>query len=82
MSVTVEELSILQTHRYAKGAMAVLDVLRERPGEWILRDWLQMVTGQDNIRSRVSELRQEPYRFDIECNRRAGSRTAYRLVRP
>lgn len=82
MAVTEEELAIVTTHRYQHGAMAVLDVLRMNLGEWILRDWLEAVTGQRNIRSRVSELRQEPYKFDIECNRRAGSRTAYRLVRP
>jgi len=82
VSVTEEELVIVTTHRYAKGAMAVLEELRLHLGEWILRDWLEAVTGQRNIRSRVSELRQEPYKFTIDCNRRAGSRTAYRLVRP
>lgn len=80
-SVTQEEVDLFSSHSHPHGALAVLDVLRARPGEWILRDWLQVVTGQDNIRSRVSELRIKGH-FDIECNRRAGRRTAYRLVRP
>jgi hypothetical protein len=81
MAVTEQEIAIFKTNRYQKGAMAVLEELRLHLGEWILRDWLEAVTGQRNIRSRVSELRQEPYKFTIECNRRAGNRTAYRLVR-
>ncbi len=75
------ENDLATKNEYPPGAARVLDVLRERLGDWILRDDIQARTGQRNVRSRVDELRHRGG-FDIECNKQGGRRTAYRLVNP
>lgn len=79
---------IMRTHFYLKGALAVLSHLQAakeialREGKPDLR-WVKMyklrdLTGQMAIAQRVSNLRKMGH--VIECNKRSGPETAYRLV--
>lgn len=74
------ERRIVTTNSYPKGAAAVLEVLRGRLAEWIPLYEIQARTGQAAIAQRVSELRKAGW--VIDCNRRAGAKTAYMLVKP
>lgn len=73
------ERRILEMHTYPEGRAAVRMVLEEMIGQWVPRDYIQVKTGQRDVRTRISELRHKEH-LPIVHNHRAGGASAYMLL--